>query len=94
MLTSSKAYSGFAAPDLAQAQEFYAETLGLDVTDIPDAPLISLNLPGDRATLIYEKADHEPANYTILNFPVADVDAEVEELAARGLEFERYDGFK
>jgi predicted enzyme related to lactoylglutathione lyase len=94
MLTSSKAYSGFAAPDLGQAQEFYAETLGLDVTDIPDAPLISLNLPGDRATLIYEKADHEPANYTILNFPVADVDAEVEELAARGIEFERYDGFE
>jgi catechol 2,3-dioxygenase-like lactoylglutathione lyase family enzyme len=93
MLASSKAYSGFAVPDLAQAQEFYGETLGLDVTDIPDAPLISLNLPGDRTTLIYEKADHEPANYTILNFPVADVDATVDELGGRGVEFERYEGF-
>jgi catechol 2,3-dioxygenase-like lactoylglutathione lyase family enzyme len=93
MLTSSKAYSGFAVPDLAQAQAFYGETLGLDVTDIPGAPLISLNLPGDRTTLIYEKADHAPANYTILNFPVADVEAEVDELAGRGIEFERYDGF-
>jgi catechol 2,3-dioxygenase-like lactoylglutathione lyase family enzyme len=93
MLASSKAYSGFAVPDLAQAQAFYGETLGLDVTDIPDAPLISLNLPGDRTTLIYEKADHEPANYTILNFPVADVDATVDELGGRGVEFERYEGF-
>jgi len=93
MLSSSKAYSGFAVPDLAQAQEFYGEKLGLDVTDIPDAPLISLNLPGDRTTLIYEKADHQPANYTILNFPVADVDATVDELAGRGVEFERYEGF-
>ena len=93
MLDASKAYSGFAAPDLAQAQEFYGETLGLDVTDIPDAPLLSLNLPGDRTTLIYEKADHQPANYTILNFPVADVDAAVDELTARGVEFERYEGF-
>jgi len=93
MLTSSKAYSGFAVPDLAQAQEFYGETLGLDVSDIPDAPLISLNLPGDRTTLIYEKADHEPANYTILNFPVPDVEATVDELTERGVEFERYEGF-
>lgn len=93
MLASSKAYSGFAVPDLAQAQQFYGETLGLDVTDIPEAPLISLNLPGDRTTLIYEKADHKPANYTILNFPVADVESEVDELTERGVEFERYDGF-
>jgi predicted enzyme related to lactoylglutathione lyase len=93
MLASSKAYSGFAAPDLAAAAEFYGETLGLDVSDIPDAPLISLNLPGDRATLIYEKADHEPANYTILNFPVADVEATVDALSKRGVAFERYDDF-
>jgi catechol 2,3-dioxygenase-like lactoylglutathione lyase family enzyme len=93
MLTDSKAYSGFAAPDLDAARKFYGDTLGLSVSRIEGAPLLSLDLGSDRSTLIYEKADHEPANYTILNFPVADVEAEVDELTARGVEFERYDGF-
>jgi catechol 2,3-dioxygenase-like lactoylglutathione lyase family enzyme len=93
MLTDSKAYSGFAAPDLDAAREFYGDKLGLSVSKIEGAPLLSLDLGSDRSTLIYEKPDHEPANYTILNFPVADVEAEVDELSARGIEFERYDGF-
>ena len=92
MFANTKAFSGFAVPDIDAARKFYGETLGLDVTDGP-MDVISLNLAGDRPTLIYPKPDHEPANYTILNFPVEDVDAAVDELAARGVEFERYEGF-
>jgi catechol 2,3-dioxygenase-like lactoylglutathione lyase family enzyme len=92
MFTKTKAFSGFAVPDIDAARKFYGETLGLDVTDGQMGEL-TLNLAGDRPTMIYPKPDHEPANYTILNFPVEDVDAAVDELTARGVEFERYEGF-
>lgn len=93
MLSDSKAFSGFAVDDLDAARRFYGETLGLTVSDVEDGPgLLSLDLPGDRGTLIYPKPDHTPADYTILNFPVTDVEATVDWLAARGVEFERYDG--
>jgi catechol 2,3-dioxygenase-like lactoylglutathione lyase family enzyme len=92
MLASSKAFSGFAVDDLDRAREFYAGTLGLDVSD--DGGLVTLNLAGDRPTLIYPKPDFTPATYTILNFPVEDIDAAVDELAARGVRFERYEGFE
>lgn len=91
MLADSPAFSGFAVPDLDAARAFYADTLGLRVTQ--EHGLLSLHLAGDRAVLIYPKPDHEPAGYTILNFPVADVDAAVDGLAARGVAFERYEGF-
>jgi predicted enzyme related to lactoylglutathione lyase len=94
MLADSKAYSGFAVDDAAKAKEFYGETLGLNISDISDEHgLLSLHLAGDRDVLIYSKPDHAPANYTILNFPVDDIDRAVEELAQRGVRFERYDGF-
>ena len=93
MLANSKAFSGFAVDDIDAAREFYGETLGLDLEVIDGPGLLQLNLPGDRGTLIYPKADHEPANYTILNFQVDDVDAAVDELTSRGVAFERYDGF-
>ena len=93
-IDSTKAYSGFAAPDLDAAEKFYGETLGLPVSKFEGAPLLQLELNGgERTTLIYAKPDHEPANYTILNFPVADLDGTVDELTAKGVEFERYDGF-
>jgi catechol 2,3-dioxygenase-like lactoylglutathione lyase family enzyme len=92
MFANTKAFSGFAVPDIDAARKFYGETLGLDVTDGPMG-LLTLDLAGDRPTMIYPKPDHEPANYTILNFPVEDVDAAVDELAARGVELERYEGF-
>jgi catechol 2,3-dioxygenase-like lactoylglutathione lyase family enzyme len=92
MFTDTKAYSGFAVPDIDAARRFYGETLGLEVTDGAMGEL-TLNIAGGRPTLIYPKPDHEPANYTILNFPVEDVDAAVDELTARGVEFERYEGF-
>jgi catechol 2,3-dioxygenase-like lactoylglutathione lyase family enzyme len=95
MLDASKAYSGFAVTDIEKTKQFYGDTLGLDIAELdvgaPD-PLLELRL-GDRQILIYPKPDLEPANYTILNFPVADVDAAVDQLAGRGVEFERYDGF-
>jgi catechol 2,3-dioxygenase-like lactoylglutathione lyase family enzyme len=92
MLTNSKAFSGFAVDDLDEARAFYADTLGLRVEPIEGAPLMTLHLAGDRPTLIYAKPGHTPADYTILNFPVDDIDAAVDELTARGVTFERYDG--
>ena len=89
MFANTKAYSGFAVDDLAKAREFYEGTLGLEVTEEYD--LLTLHLAGDRPTLVYPKPDFTPATYTILNFPVADIDAAVDELTARGVGFERYE---
>jgi catechol 2,3-dioxygenase-like lactoylglutathione lyase family enzyme len=95
MFENTKAYSGFAVPDVEQARAFYGETLGIRVEVLDEEHgLLTLHLGGDRPTLIYRKPDHEPASYTILNFPVDDVDAAVDELAARGVRFERYDGME
>jgi catechol 2,3-dioxygenase-like lactoylglutathione lyase family enzyme len=93
MLADSKAFSGFAVPDIEEARKFYGDTLGLKVEPIEGPGLLTLHLAGERPTLIYPKPDFEPANYTILNFPVDDGDAAVDELSARGVQFERYDGF-
>lgn len=91
MLDYEKAYSGFAVPDLDAARRFYGETLGLEVKVLAEGMLMQIGSP--KPTLIYRKDDLEPANYTILNFPVADIDAAVDALAERGISFERYDGF-
>jgi catechol 2,3-dioxygenase-like lactoylglutathione lyase family enzyme len=96
MLDASKAYSGFAVTDPEQAKQFYGDTLGLDIGDLDvgaPVPLLELRL-GDRNVLIYPKPDLEPANYTILNFPVDDIDAAVDELASKGVSFERYEEFE
>ena len=95
MLDASKAYSGFAVTDAEQAKQFYGDVLGLEIGDLDvgaPAPLLEIRL-GDRQVLIYPKPDLEPANYTILNFPVEDVDAAVDELSGKGVTFERYDEF-
>jgi catechol 2,3-dioxygenase-like lactoylglutathione lyase family enzyme len=94
MLENSHAYSGFAVPDLDKAREFYGETLGLKTSVLEEGVLLQLDLAGDRPTLIYAKPDHAPANYTVLNFPVDDVETAVDELSAKGVSFERYDGFE
>jgi catechol 2,3-dioxygenase-like lactoylglutathione lyase family enzyme len=94
MFENSKAYSGFAVPDIDAARGFYEGTLGLKVEVLDeDNGLLTLHLAGDRPTLVYRKPDHVPASYTILNFPVDDVDAAVDELTARGVRFERYADF-
>jgi catechol 2,3-dioxygenase-like lactoylglutathione lyase family enzyme len=92
MFANTKAFSGFAVDDLAKAREFYGETLGLNTSEAHG--LLTLHLAGDRPTLVYPKPDHAPADYTILNFPVDDIDAAVGQLSARGVSFERYQGFE
>jgi catechol 2,3-dioxygenase-like lactoylglutathione lyase family enzyme len=92
MFANTKAYSGFAVDDIAKAREFYSGTLGLETSE--DNGLLTLHLAGDRPTLVYPRPGHTPAAYTILNFPVDDIDAAVDELAARGVRFERYDAFE
>jgi catechol 2,3-dioxygenase-like lactoylglutathione lyase family enzyme len=90
MFTNTKAFSGFAVDDLQKAREFYEGTLGLRVSEANG--LLTLHLAGGRDTLVYSKPDHTPATYTILNFPVDDIEEAVAELAAHGVRFERYDG--
>ena len=91
MFADTKAFSGFAVDDMEKAREFYGETLGIKTSE--EHGLLTLHIAGDRATLIYPREDHTPADYTILNFPVDDIDEAVDGLAARGVSFERYDGF-
>ena len=91
MLSDSKAFSGFSTDDIPKAKEFYSEVLGIEVTE--ENEMLTLNLAGgERPTLIYPKPDHEPAAFTILNFPVNPVEDAVRELNSRGVEFERYEG--
>ena len=92
MFSNTPAFSGFAVDDLDAARSFYCDTLGLEVTD-EEMGILTLHLAGGRPTMIYPKPDFEPATYTILNFQVGDVEAAVDELSSRGVEFERYDGF-
>jgi len=79
--------------DLSAAKRFYGETLGLQVADVQEDMLLGLNIAGGRDVLVYHKPDFTPASYTILNFPVDDVDAAVDELLSKGVQFEHYDGF-
>jgi catechol 2,3-dioxygenase-like lactoylglutathione lyase family enzyme len=93
MFTDTKAFSGFAVDDLERARAFYGDTLGIRVTE--ENEILTLHLAGGaRPTLIYPKPGFEPATYTILNFPVDDVEQAVDELTSRGVAFERYEGFE
>jgi catechol 2,3-dioxygenase-like lactoylglutathione lyase family enzyme len=93
MFKDNEAFSGFAVDDLAKARRFYGETLGLRVTqEVPEMPMLLLHVGGGTPVLVYEKPDHQPATFTVLNLPVDDVEAAVDELVARGVEFERYEG--
>jgi len=89
MLKDSKAFSGFSAGDIAKAKEFYGETLGLDVSE--SHGLLMLQLAGGNNVIIYPKPNHVPAAFTVLNFPVKDVDRAVNELKKRGVRFQQYD---
>lgn len=88
MFEDTRAFSGFSVDDLARAQEFYGETLGLKVAQ--DNGLLTLHLGGGTDVLVYPKPEHAPASFTVLNFPVADIEEAVDELARRGVRFERY----
>ena len=91
MFKDTKAFSGFAVPDVAAAEAFYRDTLGIETST--EYGLLTLHLAGGaRPTLVYPKPDHAPAGYTILNFPVEDIDAAVDALTERGVTMQRYDG--
>ena len=91
MLKDSKAFSGFSVDDIPKAKEFYGQTLGLDVSEEAGMGILSLRLAGGNTVIIYPKPNHEPATFTILNFPVDNVDEAVDALKKRGVRFESYD---
>lgn len=88
MFKDTKAFSGFSVNNLQKAQEFYGQTLGLDVSE--SHGLLELHITGGTNILIYPKDNHTPATFTILNFPVDDIEQAVDELAGRGVHFESY----
>ncbi len=88
MFKDTRAFSGFSVNDLAVAKEFYGGTLGLDVEQGPQG--LRLKVAGGNAIFVYSKADHVPATYTILNFPVDDIDQAVDGLVGKGIKFEHY----
>ncbi|WP_329459272.1 VOC family protein [Streptomyces sp. NBC_01497] len=90
MLGGSQAFSGFAVDDIEAARRFYEDTLGLDVAE--ENGLLSLELVGGTHVIVYPKESHTPASFTVLNFPVDDIDAAVDELVRRGVRMERYPG--
>jgi catechol 2,3-dioxygenase-like lactoylglutathione lyase family enzyme len=91
MFKDTKAFSGFAVDDVEKARAFYEGTLGLETSE--EYGILTLHIAGDRPTIVYPRPNHAPAEYTILNFPVDDIEAAVDELSARGVKFERYEGF-
>lgn len=92
MFKDTKAFSGFSVDDIDQAKDFYGGTLGIDLTD--ENGMIGLHIADGGDVMIYPKEDHTPATFTILNFPVDDVDQAVDELTERGVSFERYEEFQ
>jgi predicted enzyme related to lactoylglutathione lyase len=92
MFNDTHAFSSFSVDDISSAKGFYGETLGMDISENPAmGGLLDLTVAGGGKVMIYAKPDHAPATFTVLNFPVADVDAAVDELANRGVAFEIYD---
>jgi catechol 2,3-dioxygenase-like lactoylglutathione lyase family enzyme len=93
VLTDSPAFSGFAVDDMDKARQFYEESLGLRVTEVPGprGSMLRLHLAGGGEVLVYGKPNHTPASFTVLNFPVPDVEQAVDQLTARGVRFEQYE---
>ncbi len=91
MLTKSKAFSSFSVNDLQKAKAFYQEILGLNVTDNPMG-LIEIQMEGGNKILVYPKPDHVPATFTVLNFPLKNMEQTVDELIGKGVSFEQYGG--
>jgi catechol 2,3-dioxygenase-like lactoylglutathione lyase family enzyme len=91
MLADSLAFSGFSVDDPEAARAFYADTLGVR-TEVADNGFLTLRLAGDKHVLVYPSGNHAPASYTVLNFPVDDIEAAVDELTARGVQFQKYEG--
>lgn len=90
MFKSSKAFSSFSVDDLAKAKVFYGQTLGLDVSETPEG--LGLQISGSGKVLLYPKPNHQPATFTVLNFPVEDLEKAVDDLTKLGVRFESYEG--
>src|SRR5262245_12555482 len=93
MFKVTNAFSGFSVNDVKKAKQFYGQTLGMKVSEVPEMKdILELHVGGGARVLIYPKPNHQPATFTILNFPVDDIEEAVEELGKRGVRFERYEG--
>lgn len=89
-LKNAKAFSGFSSDDIAKSKEFYGDLLGLDVFE-NKMGVLEIHLNGGGEVIVYPKANHQPATFTVLNFTVADINKAVDELTAKGIAFEQYD---
>ena len=89
MFRETKAFSGFSVDDVPRAQQFYRDTLGLETSE--ENGIVTIHLAGGGQVIVYPKENHEPATFTILNFPVDDIEAAVDALSERGISFERYE---
>jgi catechol 2,3-dioxygenase-like lactoylglutathione lyase family enzyme len=90
MFKPTRPFSGFSVDDIPAAKQFYGDTLGLPVSELNGMLMIDIGAGAE--VLVYPKANHKPASFTILNFPVADIVSAVDDLAGRGIVFERYEG--
>ena len=96
MFGQTKAFSGYSVDDLRKAQQFYGEILGIEVSQEQEMPVLHLHIHGGYEVILYEKPNHEPATFTVLNFPVKNIEEVVKTLKSKGVKFESYDwpGFK
>ena len=90
MFKDTKAFSSFSVDDIQKAKKFYGQTLGLDVSEAYGGRLLEIQIDGGRNILIYPKANHTPATFTILNFPVDNLEQTMDDLTKRGVRFEIY----
>ena len=93
MFKNTKAFSSFSVDNLKKAKEFYSKTLGLGVKEYQDMGILNLRFANGGKVMIYQKDNHKPATFTVLNFPVDNVDNAVDELLEKGIKFEIYKGF-
>lgn len=90
MFNPTGSFSGFSVDDLVRARDFYTSKLGLEVES--DTMGLLFRLPGGGRVFVYDKPNHLPASFTILNFAVDDIDEAVDALTDQGIHFERYPG--
>ena len=89
MFNPNNAFSGFSVKNIEEAKEFYGKTLGMKA-NIGEMGILELTIANDSKVIIYPKPNHEPASYTVLNFPVSNIDEAVDELTKRGVQFIQY----
>lgn len=90
MFKNAKVFASFSVDDLEKAKEFYSGTLGLEVSETEQG--LGLKFASGGEAFIYPKPNHQPATFTILNFPVENIDQAVDQLNSLGVRFEHYEG--